>query len=194
MYSDDEEESVINYHNDMIPGMLLGSTLAMHPREKIIATVDSKGKLYLYDFKAEKLKHTVQLGNTTSMPGQGPEQLQFAPNGKYLVAMSRDLGDASLKKQIHIWEVETGKEAKNIFIEIDPLFSGLTFDSNGNYFAVSKFDKTKKPSFGIVIYDANTLLELETIQGRGLPAFFPNTPKRIAFPTGAGGIAVQTLK
>lgn len=193
MYSDDEAEFAIGYDNDMIPGMSPGSTLAMHPRQKIVAAVDSKGKLYLYDFQQEQLKHTVQLDNAMPIPGQGLEQLQFSPNGKYLVAMSRELGDVSLKKQIHFWEVETGKEAKNANFEIDPLFSGLAFDPDGRYIAISKFDKTKKPPFDIAIYDANTLSELEIIKGRGMPAFFPNGTKRIVFSTGAG-IAVQTLK
>lgn len=193
IYTDDEEESAVNYNQDEIFAMFPATTLAMHPQQKIIAATDSKGKLYIYDFQQEKMKHSVQLSNTMSIPGYSLEQLRFAPNGKYLVAMSRDLGDASLKKRLHVWEVETGKEVKNDYIEIDPLFSGLTFDPNGHYFAISRFDKAKKPPYDITIYDADTLAELAVLKGRGIPAFFPNDAKRIAFPSGAG-IAVQVLK
>lgn len=191
IYNDDEEESSVSYNEAEIPVMSPFATLAIHPKQKTVAICDSKEKLYLYDFGAEKLKHTIPLSNTMSMPGKGLEYLQFTPNGKYLVGINRSFADKGLKKQVRFWDVENGKEVKSILVS--PVMSGLSFSPDEKYFALSKLDNSKQSSFVIAIYDAQTLAELEIIKGRGIPAFFPNDTKRIAFSSGAG-IAVQSIK
>lgn len=192
MFNDNEEESAVSYEMDGMSSLMSpNATIAIHPNKKIVAATDSKEKLYLYDFKEEKLKQVIQLSNTIAMPGQGMERLQFTPNGKYLFGINKSLADQGIKKQIRFWEVETGKEVKSLII--DPIMFGLSFNAEGKYFAMGKFDETKKPPFVIGIFDANTLLESEPFQGRGIPAFFPNDPKRMAFLL-SNGIGIHTIK
>jgi WD40 repeat protein len=190
IYKEDEELSAVSYEIDDLPAMPV-ATIAMHPSDKIVAVSNSTNKIHIYDFKSEKIKSIIQISNTTAMPGQGLEHLEFAPNGKYLFGTYRSLADKGLKKQLRFWDVETGKEVKSMVI--DPVLSGFSFSADGKYFALTKMDSSKKPPSVICIFDAHTLAEFESFQGRGIPAFFPNDPKRMVFSL-VNGIGVHTLK
>jgi hypothetical protein len=75
---------------------------------------------------------------------------------------------------------------------IDPVLSGVGFSADGNYFALTKMETNKKqPS--VFIFDTNMLKEIESFQGWGILAFFPNDPKRMVFSL-LNGVGVHTLK
>lgn len=179
------------YRIEDIPFQTPNTSIAIHPTNKILALMDSGNKVYIYDFKEEKLLHSFQVDNLTDLYGPGMERFQFTPNGKYLVGQNLSLSDQGLKKQIRFWDIETGKEVKSLLY--DTPMSSISHSNDGKYIAFSKMDFQDKTSSGLSILDAIDFKELTHLQTHGASVFFPSDSKRIVFVVG-GGIGVYNLK
>ncbi len=187
----DRSYSDSRYKIEDIPFQAPNTTIAVHPTNTILALMDSENKVYIYDFKEEKLLHSFQVDNLTDLYGPGMERFQFTPNGKYLVGQNLSISDQGFKKQIRFWSVETGKEVKSIVY--DPSMSSISYSNDGKYISFSKMGFQDEKSSGLSILDAIDFQELINLQLFGAFVFFPNDSKRIAFVAG-GGIGVYNLK
>jgi WD40 repeat protein len=191
VYKGDSEYD-IGYFNEATESvLLLNASIAMHPTLPLVAATDLENNLMVYDYVTRQKKISIPLSNG-AFPGVHFEVLQFTPNGKYLFAIRQDYTADDMKKSYHFWDINTGKEQKTMEIDISP-WTYFFFTPDGRWFVTSKLDNKKNPPFAIQIYDANTLTQTETIQGRGPFATFPNDPKRLLFFTGTG-VGVYTLK
>ncbi len=192
LFQDEYKTSSFSYNLEDKRGFTPNNTIAIQPNQETIAVMDSKSIVHIFDFKNNRLKSLIKLNNNADPKEYlSVERLEFTPSGKLLLSIIQLMSDKGVRKQVSFWEVETGKQVKTI--PTGPGFFSLNFNLVGNNFALSKMDASKSPPFFISIIDGETFQEIESIQGQGISAFFPNDPKRIVYLLNSG-IGVHSIK
>lgn len=185
-------ENDLGYVNENTQGVtFINASLALHPNLPLVATTDLENHLIVYDLANRQKKFSLQISEGV-LPGYYFEVLQFTPNGKYLFGIRQNYTVDSLTKSYQFWDVNTGKELKPMNIGTVP-WSNFYFSPDGRWFVTAKLDTKKTPPFVVTVYDASTLTQTETFQGRGPFTIFPNDSKRLLFFSGTG-VGVYNLK
>jgi WD40 repeat protein len=184
-------EEDMGYVNDATGGIIINSSIALHPSLPLVAATDLENHLMVYDHATRQKKFSLSIPEGLA-PGYHFEVLEFTPNGKYLMGIRQNYSTKGVKKTYQFWDVNTGKEQKSINIDVSP-WSYYYFTPDGRWMVTSRNDGSKNPPFLITIYDMNTLAATDSFQGRGPFTTFPNDPKRMLFFAGTG-VGVYTLK
>lgn len=191
VYTNSQDQSADYNYETIFPAFSFES-FAVHPTLRLIALSDLSGRLYIYDLSAQNTLDTLPpSAGGDFLPGQGFLKLSFSNNGKYLVTIQLVMNDGALNKKITFWDVLTRKEVKSI--QINALFSSFSYSPDGKYFSISSYGKTNDGKGRIIIYDAETLAEINSFEGKWAPAFFPNEPKRFVYSS-QNGIFSRTIK
>lgn len=176
VYDSDEEEIVGEFGAAM--SMFVNRSVAVHPQKKLIAVSDGQQHLFIFDFKENRLKTTIQLP-ASIMPGMDFEYLQFTPNGAYLFGVQLVASDNGFMKSLVFWNVESRAQSKKM--DIEAIWSAYNFSPDGKWFALCQAQRPKMSTGSISIFDAASLEEVESFSGKGALNFFSNDTHRLAY-------------